>query len=158
MARRRKREAWQREILLELPPGRAPRLVRSGKHRLGLSPKDSDGEAQIVLLDHPALEDLDGCLWRKALELGEGFLGYEPKSAYFMDAEAAPDFVLAVGTLLAVEYDSPKWDHQFKTFRHEFGPERPLLATHPDGRPLYILGGNYVVTLDRDGDCPGIEG
>jgi hypothetical protein len=65
---------------------------------------------------------------------------------------SVPDVLVKLGELRGLIYSSDKAQcGRPRTFVH-FMESRPMLASDPSGRQLYILGGNYHVT------ARGIEG
>lgn len=59
-----------------------------------------------------------------------------------------PKMLVKLGDMVQIIYRSPKYDGQAKVYEHRTGRPHPVLATDPDGKHLYIVGGKVRVTAD----------
>lgn len=59
---------------------------------------------------------------------------------------SVPARLVKLGEMPEIVYRSDKWTGKSQTYLHKFGRPRPLLATDPDGKRLFIIGGGYRVT------------
>lgn len=59
-----------------------------------------------------------------------------------------PGTLVKLGDMTEIVYRSPKYDGEQKTYVHKTGRPHPVLATDPDGKHLYIVGGKVRVTAD----------
>jgi hypothetical protein len=62
--------------------------------------------------------------------------------------ERVPKHMAALGSLVEVVYESNKYDGKKKLYKHRTKRPRPVLATDPDGRHVFVVGGNMKVTAD----------
>lgn len=133
----------RREVLATADRLGKPRQRRVGKHVLELC-KSKHGDV-LVAIRHPAGER--HCLWDKALGLGTDYNDFEPGRVRFeASPQKPPPFLVGVGELEAVRYISDKFDGTKRHYHHSFKQRsRPILAVHPDGAPLYVVGGRYHV-------------
>jgi len=90
---------------------------------------------------------------RQGIGLFEKFHTFVPKILQRLKLNRIiPPVVVQLGELKGVIYSSDRWSPGRKrTFIH-FMEKPPKLASDPQGRQLYILGGRYRVT------AKGIEG
>jgi hypothetical protein len=84
---------------------------------------------------------------RRARELFQQFHCFPPQRLIRLPQERTiPKVLMHVGELRGLIYRSDRGQRgQPRTFVHFF-QNPPLLASHPAGHQLYILGGNYRVT------------
>jgi hypothetical protein len=59
-----------------------------------------------------------------------------------------PRHLAGLGELVEVVYESNKYDGKKKLYKHRTKRPRPVLATDPDGRHVFVVGGNMKVTAD----------
>lgn len=59
-----------------------------------------------------------------------------------------PRHMAGLGELVEVVYRSNKYDGKQKLYKHRTKRPRPVLATDPDGRDVFVVGGNMKVTAD----------
>jgi hypothetical protein len=59
-----------------------------------------------------------------------------------------PTHMAGLGELVAIEYRSNKYDGKPKVYRHRTKTPRPMLATDPEGRDVFVVGGHMKVTPD----------
>lgn len=60
-----------------------------------------------------------------------------------------PATLVALGTIPEFVYESDKWNKGKRTtYVHKTKAPKPVLATGPDGKGLYVIGGNVKVTAD----------
>lgn len=59
-----------------------------------------------------------------------------------------PKTMVALGELVSVVYRSNKYDGKHKLYEHETKRPRPVLATDPRGREVFIVGGRMKPTAD----------
>lgn len=73
------------------------------------------------------------------------FTGHSAEGAQLV-AYNVPREVLAIGNILAIEYETVR-DGEYEKYRHAFrARSRPLLAATFDGKQLVIVGGKYLFT------------
>ena len=73
--------------------------------------------------------------------------GFGPKDVLAARAEARiPRTLVKLGTIPKIIYRSNKWDGKATTYEHATSGPQPWLCTGPDGRGLFIVGGNVKVT------------
>lgn len=81
----------------------------------------------------------------KAIQLFQRFRAQDPKFVDEIDVTFHRE-MLAVGKVVAVEYDTVR-SGKNERYRHEFtGKSRPTLAASFDGAQLYFVGGAYDFT------------
>ena len=91
------------------------------------------------------------CMLAEADRLGTAYLDHAPESIRVVEVPDWPSFMVSIGTLEEIVYSSRKWDGKLKFFHHKFGrdkrrkTEKPTLAVHPLGSPLFIVGGDAHV-------------
>ena len=61
-------------------------------------------------------------------------------------ARAIPPVLVVLGEVPEIIYTSDKWTGKKQTYVHKTSQPRPLLATGPNGRGLFLIGGNVKVT------------
>jgi hypothetical protein len=59
-----------------------------------------------------------------------------------------PATLVKLGELPEITYTSDKWKGKKQTYVHRTSSPRPVLATDPSGRDLFIVGGRVRVTAD----------
>lgn len=117
------------------------------------------GDGHVLTFERGQLRDVqhprgerDECAWQRALDLGTEYLDYPPETLREADVPDWPPVLVVVGTMEEVVYSSRKWDGELRLFHHTFGRdgrrkiEKPVLAVHPDGAPLFVVGGGARVT------------
>jgi hypothetical protein len=73
----------------------------------------------------------------------------EPQSMRRVKApHRVPTAMAQLGELVEVVYRSDKYDGKSKLYKHTTRRPRPVLAADPDGRHVFIVGGNMKVTAD----------
>lgn len=81
----------------------------------------------------------------KAARRFQRFTGHRAEGAQLVPYNV-PREVLAVGNILAIEYETVR-DGEYEKYRHTFrARSRPLLAATFDGKQLVIVGGAYRFT------------
>lgn len=79
-----------------------------------------------------------------AAKLFEDFHGFPPTEKDIVTVDMRnPEPALIIGELLYVGYIAL---HEKTPYMHKFTRNRPLLASSPDGRQLYVLKGGYRFT------------
>lgn len=83
----------------------------------------------------------------KAIRSYEGFhWGKSPEEVLDLDYEDAPDVVHTMGQLAGIAYVTKKGKSgEDVVYIHEFKPPYAHLATSPERRGLYIMGGGYKI-------------
>jgi hypothetical protein len=61
---------------------------------------------------------------------------------------SVPKYLAGMGELVEVVYRSNKYDGKSKLYKHRTKSPRPVLATDPNGRHVFVVGGNMKVTPD----------
>lgn len=88
----------------------------------------------------------ESAMFRSAKKLGADFHGSSPQHAVTVDYPDNPKIALAIGDLIGLAYRTRR-DGKTENYFHRFKQHaRPSLAVSPDGRTLYILGGEYRFT------------
>lgn len=83
---------------------------------------------------------------RKASALYEDFTGHDADEIEIVKKPVVPDAMAVIGELHAVVYSTVR-DGKPELYRHEFRKSsRPLLCSGPDGKSLWIIGGEYEFT------------
>jgi hypothetical protein len=59
-----------------------------------------------------------------------------------------PKAMAKLGELVSVVYRSDKYDGEAKLYEHKTKRPRPVLAADPEGRHVFIVGGNMKITAD----------
>lgn len=59
-----------------------------------------------------------------------------------------PKYLVRLGEVRRIDYDSNKWEGKSVTYTHTTKRPRPILATDPDARQLYLVGGKMRPTAD----------
>jgi hypothetical protein len=59
-----------------------------------------------------------------------------------------PKAMAKLGELVSVVYRSDKYDGKAKLYEHKTKRPRPVLAADPEGRHVFIVGGNMKITAD----------
>lgn len=57
-----------------------------------------------------------------------------------------PDTLVFLGEVVEIVYRSNKWGGEDKLYIHKTSKPNPVLATDPEGRALYLVGGRMKVT------------
>lgn len=82
----------------------------------------------------------------KAVRGFRDFTGMDPAHVEMVPGYEKPDVAFQVGPLLGVIYEAVR-DGEREQYIHRFKKKaRPLLASSPDGKQLYMLGGAYRFT------------
>ena len=109
-----------------------------------------------VPITHPKQCERDNyrrCPWNEGGKLADKYQdrGGADKVRLVDSPAGTPAVLVTIGDLVGVVYESKKWDGKPKRFLHEFGKhgrkrtQKPVLAVTPDGKQLYVLGGDYFV-------------
>jgi hypothetical protein len=89
----------------------------------------------------PARTEID-----KAADLYERFSGHKPESVGKIRLTNPPKVGIVIGELDGVLYSTVR-DNQAEKYIHKFSKRsRPLLVVSPDGKQLFIVGGDYDFT------------
>lgn len=105
-------------------------IKNTGKRRRVSNP--SPGE--MVFGKHASAEQRQ--MLAKALAfMGDKDLVTEPK---ILKSYKAPSAMIEIGDLVALEYDSIKWDGKSRIFRHESDVKRKFLIS-PDGQTIVVI-------------------
>lgn len=86
---------------------------------------------------------------RAAEDVFEEWHEFPPDVAEEHNAPTPPERAVALGRLLEVVYESPKWEkgkpgkRKVHAYRHRFD-KPPLLVTDAGRKQLYVVGGNYT--------------
>ena len=72
--------------------------------------------------------------------------GFEPRKVSRVKGYRAPSELVLLGTIPEIIYRSNKWTGKQETYSHKTGKPQPMLATDPEGKGLYIVGGRVSVT------------
>lgn len=87
--------------------------------------------------------------WNQVIDLFRTWSGFEPSEVIEMSmySRTIPRYLVKLGDLAGVIYESDKWDGKPIEYIHEFKvkSKRPILCADANGQ-LYIIGGNYKVT------------
>ena len=59
-----------------------------------------------------------------------------------------PKHLVALGKVRRIDYDSSKWEGRVVTYTHSTKRPYPTLATDPEARTLYLVGGKMKPTAD----------
>lgn len=59
-----------------------------------------------------------------------------------------PRYLVKLGEVRRIDYDSNKWEGRKVSYTHTTKRPRPVLATDPDARQLYLVGGKMRPTAD----------
>ena len=82
----------------------------------------------------------------KAADLYERFTGHDAEPIGTLDVPQIPPAVAVIGPCDAICYATVR-DGKTERYIHEFAAgDRPLFCVAPDGRQLFLLGGEYVFT------------
>ena len=105
-------------------------IKNPGKRRRIKNP--SPGE--IVFGEHASAEE------RKMLAKALAFMGDEKllTEPRLLKSYKAPQAMIEIGDLVALEYDSIKWDGKSRIFRHESDVKRKFLIS-PDGQTIVVI-------------------
>lgn len=75
--------------------------------------------------------------------------GFDPaRITVISGRRTIPRTLVALGTIPEFVYESDKWTGRKETYVHKTSKPKPVLATGPDGRGLYVIGGRVKVTAD----------
>lgn len=82
---------------------------------------------------------------KKSVAKFKEFHDFDPKEVVALPVNRTiPRELVRVGDLVGVIYRSDKWDRKKKDYIHKFNrSDRPILASSPDGKRLFILGGSF---------------
>jgi len=79
----------------------------------------------------------------------ERWHGFGPRKVSVIDGPPEiPREVVKLGEVPEIIYRSNKWGGRSKTYVHKTEKPHPVLATDPQGKHLFLLGGNVAVTKD----------
>lgn len=82
----------------------------------------------------------------RAADLYRRFTGHEAKPLANVTVRDIPKVALLIGTVDAIEYTTVR-DGEKERYRHRFhNADRPLFVVAPDGKGLYLVGGNFEFT------------
>lgn len=59
-----------------------------------------------------------------------------------------PGHLVQLGKVRRIDYDSSKWEGRLVTYTHKTKRPYPTLATDPEAKTVYLVGGNMKVTAD----------
>lgn len=83
---------------------------------------------------------------KKAASLYRRFSGHEPESIGKIKVPPMPKVAVAVGEIDGVLYTTVR-DGKTEKYIHKFhSKDKPLFAVSPDGKQLFLIGGNYRFT------------
>lgn len=83
---------------------------------------------------------------RKAANLYERFSGHEAEEAGRIKVEPMPKVGVAIGTIDGIMYTTVR-DGVTEKYIHKFrAKDKPLFVVSPDGKRLFMVGGNYDFT------------
>lgn len=83
----------------------------------------------------------------RALKTFRKWHQFDPKGIVRVKgSRSIPARLVKLGEIPEIVYRSDKWSGKPQTYLHKTGNPRPLLCTDPDGKRLYIVGGNLRVT------------
>lgn len=81
---------------------------------------------------------------KKAAEFYESIQwGKKPDKVIELGDMSAPKWLVEIGDLKSVIYDSDKGGEGKDSYIHHFKRPLPKLATDPEGKRLFVAGGNY---------------
>ncbi len=73
----------------------------------------------------------------------KAFTGHEPEVIGEMKKPVIPDVLAVVGDVIGIAYRTTR-DGVTEEYYHEFTSKAaPMLCTSPDGKALFLIGGNY---------------
>jgi hypothetical protein len=81
---------------------------------------------------------------KKAAEFYEAIQwGKKPDKVIELGDMSAPKWLVEIGDLKSVIYDSDKGGEGKESYIHHFKKPLPKLSTDPEGRRLFVAGGGY---------------
>ena len=82
----------------------------------------------------------------QAADLYERFSGHDPEEIGKVRIPAVPKVGVAIGEVDGILYSTVR-DGQLEKYIHKFRKsDRPLFVVAPDGKQLFLVGGNYTFT------------
>lgn len=82
----------------------------------------------------------------QAADLYERFSGHDPEEIGRVSVPKIPRVAVAIGEVDGILYSTIR-DGKFEKYIHKFHKrDRPLFVVSPDGKQLFLIGGNYTFT------------
>ena len=82
----------------------------------------------------------------QAADLYERFFGHDPEEIGRVTVPTIPRVGVAIGEVDGILYSTVR-DGKFEKYIHKFHKkDRPLFVVSPDGKQLFLIGGNYTFT------------
>lgn len=82
----------------------------------------------------------------QAADLYERFSGHDPEEIGRVRVPTIPRVGVAIGEVDGILYSTVR-DGKFEKYIHKFHKkDRPLFVVSPDGKQLFLIGGNYTFT------------
>jgi len=136
------------------PPGRyAPATIRQVKiadHQVIVGrPLQRGGgtwpRAEVITILHPR-SCRRPCAKRRAILSWQSWAGFPPRRATkIQTAEGTPATLVKLGDLQSLVYRSDKWEGKEHPYEHKFKKPLPILASDPEQKQLWIIGGRYEI-------------
>lgn len=87
-----------------------------------------------------------GDLVDQAADLYERFSGHDPEEIGRVSVPKVPRVGVAIGEVDGILYSTIR-DGKFEKYIHKFHKkDRPMFVVSPDGKQLFLIGGNYTFT------------
>jgi len=82
----------------------------------------------------------------QAADLYERFSGHDPEAIGRINIPKIPRVGVAIGEVDGILYSTIR-DGKFEKYIHKFHKkDRPMFIVSPDGKQLFLIGGNYTFT------------